>query len=77
MSRESKWEYFKAIYQRYHQAEKVLRRQILDEFCQVCRYHRKYAIRLLNGPPPRKPNRERRRRRTTYGAPLIGVLSQI
>lgn len=77
MSRGSKWEYFKAIYPRYHQAERVLRRQILDEFCQVCGYHRKYAIRLLNGPPPRKPNRERRCRRATYGAQLIGVLSHI
>ncbi len=77
MSRKSKWEYFKAIYQRYQHASKVLRWQILDEFCQVCGYHRKYAIRLLNGPPPRKPKPERRSRRGTYGAPLIGVLSQI
>lgn len=77
MSRKSKWEYFKAIYQRYQDASKVVRWQILDEFCQVCGYHRKYAIRLLNGPPPRKPKTERRSRRATYGAQLIGVLFQI
>ena len=33
MSRKSKWEYFKAIYQRYQHASKALRWQILDEFC--------------------------------------------
>ena len=54
MGRKSKWEYLKAIYQRYHQAERVLRQQILDEFCQVCGY----AIRLLNGPPPKKPQQK-------------------
>lgn len=54
MSKTSKWEYLKAIYQRYHKASRVSRQQILDEFCQVCGYHRKYAIRLLNGPLPEK-----------------------
>lgn len=77
MSRESKWEYLKAIYQRYHQTERSLRQQILDEFCQVCGYHRKYAIRLLNGPPPQKPKQKQRKRMPTYGPQLIGILSAI
>jgi hypothetical protein len=33
-------------------ASKPLRARILDEFCQVCGYHCKYAIRLLSGPAP-------------------------
>ena len=50
MSQKSKWDYLKAIYFRYQKASKPLRARILDEFCQVCGYNRKYAIRLLNGP---------------------------
>jgi hypothetical protein len=37
---------------------------MLDEFCQVARYHRKYALRLLNGPLPAVRPRARRRRPT-------------
>ena len=55
MSQKSKWEYLKAIYTRYRKASKKLRALILNEFCQVCGYNRKYAIRLLNGPAPQKP----------------------
>jgi hypothetical protein len=56
MSGKSKWDYLKAIYLRYKKASKPIRSRILDEFCQVCRYNRKYAIRLLSGPAPQKPN---------------------
>jgi hypothetical protein len=77
MSRKSKWEYFKAIYHRYHQATKVVRRQILNEFCQVCGYNRKYAIRLLNGPPPQKNKPRSRRRPTLYGPQVISLLAAI
>jgi len=77
MSRKSKWEYFKAIYNRYQQAEKAIRRQILDEFCATCGYHRKHALRLLNGPPPQKSPKPLRARIPTYGAQVIGVLSSI
>ena len=54
MSEKSKWDYLKAIYYRYKKVSKALRARILDEFCQVCGYHRKYAIRLLSGPVPQK-----------------------
>jgi hypothetical protein len=57
MSHASRWDYFKAIYGRYRRADRKSRQTMLDEFCTVTRYHRKYALRLLNGPPP-----ERRRR---------------
>jgi len=77
VSQKSKWEYLKAIYQRYHQVSKALRHLILNEFCQVCGYNRKYAIRLLNGPPPQKPKPRQHRRKTIYGHQLISLLTAI
>jgi ABC-type cobalt transport system substrate-binding protein len=62
MGGDSKREYLAAIRQRYLQASKEEKGLILREFCEVCEYHRKHAIRLLNqrqrGPtkrPGRKP----------------------
>jgi hypothetical protein len=78
MSGKSKWNYLKAIYFRYRKASKLLRSRILDEFCQVCRYNRKYAIRLLNSPAPQKPNTAPAKgRRPTYGTKVIGALATI
>lgn len=77
MSQKSKWEYLKAIYSRYRKASKKLRALILNEFCQVCGYHRKYAIRLLNGPAPQKPTARHKTRPPSYPAKVISVLSLI
>ncbi len=77
MSRQGRWEYLKAIYPRYRQTSRVEKRQILDEFCQVTRYHRKSALRLLNGPLPARPPRRPRRRSPTYGTRVIQVLAAI
>lgn len=51
MSRQGKWEYLKATYALYHQAPSAEKSRTLDEFCQARGYHRKSALRLLNGPP--------------------------
>ena len=51
MGQKAKWEYFRAIYERYHQADWKWKHAILNEFCVNSGYHRKYAIRLLNGSP--------------------------
>ncbi len=67
MSLKGKWEYFRAIYQRYHKADWKSKQAMLNEFCLNTHYNRKYAIRLLNGPPPEKVRRARRQRRATYG----------
>ena len=77
MSQKSKWDYLKAIYFRYQKASKPLRARILDEFCQVCGYNRKYAIRLLSGPAPQKTKTHPKRRRPTYGAKMISALAAI
>jgi len=77
MGQKSKWEYFKAIYTRYRKASKEIRALILNEFCQVCGYNRKYAIRLLNGPAPQKSTALRKTRSPSYPAKVISVLSLI
>jgi hypothetical protein len=60
MSPTSKSEYFKSIYKRYQAASSSGKGRILDEFCQNCRYNRKYAIRKLNRGPLRRLKRKRR-----------------
>jgi hypothetical protein len=80
MSHRSRWEYFRAIYARYRQADRKLKQVILNEFCANTGYHRKYAIRLLNGPPPgrARPGRVRRRSRSpSYGAAVMSVLQAV
>jgi hypothetical protein len=78
MSGKSRWDYLKAIYVRYQKVSKHLRARILDEFCQVCGYNRKYAIRLLNGPAPQKSKvASPRGRRPRYGTKVIMSLTAI
>lgn len=56
MDNKARREYLARIKSRYRKASRKAKKQILDEFCAVCGYHRKHAIRLLNGKtkPPRK-----------------------
>jgi hypothetical protein len=48
MGKNERQAYLRAIRSRYRRARKKVKVTILDEFCSVCRYNRKYAIRLLN-----------------------------
>ena len=50
MSLTSKKEYLRRIHGRYQRAGREHKSKILDEFCAVCGYHRKFALRLLNRP---------------------------
>jgi hypothetical protein len=79
MKRTSRRDYLQRIYQRYRDARSSAKGHILDEFCANCGYHRKYAIRLLNGAPPEsKPvSRPRRRRKVSYGAQVISILEAV
>jgi hypothetical protein len=51
----------------------------LSEFCANTGYHRKYAIRLLNGPQPERRLMAggRRRRRVSYHAETLAVLTTV
>lgn len=53
MSSPSKREYLYSIRIRYQTSPKGVKTMILDEFCRVCAYDRKYAIRLLHSKPHR------------------------
>ena len=70
-------EYLRAIYERYHRSSTAKKGPILDEFCRICDYHRKYAIRLLNGPRPEAHPRPRRSRGPSYGRLVIQALAQL
>jgi hypothetical protein len=76
VSAPAKREYVQAIYQRYRRAARPEKQRILGEFCQVAGYHRKHAIRLLNGPAPGAA-RPPQRRATTYTAASIAALRAI
>ena len=78
MSYRSKREYFERIYWRYQQACKREKTQILNEFCRVCGYNRKYAIRKLHGPPPgERKARPRKPRGYTYAKQVISILESV
>ncbi|MDI6773738.1 MAG: integrase [bacterium] len=70
-------EYLRAIYDRYRRSSAAAKGKILDEFCRVCDYHRKHAIRLLHGPRPAARPWPRRPRGPSYGRAVIQVLAQI
>jgi hypothetical protein len=61
--------YLEAIRSRYHQAGRAGKSTILDEFCAVCGYQRKYAIRLLGAAPT--PSRQRPGRPSPYRHPQL------
>jgi hypothetical protein len=54
MSAPARWELWKATPAHYRSAPRASKGRILDEFCRATGYHRKYALRLFNGAPPRR-----------------------
>ena len=61
----SRMQYLQSIYTRYHRATKKEKSRILDEFCKVCDFHRKHALRLLGKSRP-MAQRPKIRRRPTF-----------
>lgn len=62
MGKNERYAYLEAVRGRYRDADREHKSIILGEFCQVCGYNRKYAIRILNrrrervkGRPGRRP----------------------
>lgn len=62
--------YLEKIYKRYHKADRATKAKILDEFCEVCDYHRKHAIRLLKKQRRGKKiiSKQKRGRKISYEA---------
>ena len=61
MSLAEKRVYLEAIKRRYRLASRAQKSRILDEFCAVCRYNRKYAIRVLGRRRLKKRNKPGRK----------------
>jgi hypothetical protein len=78
LGNQGRWEYLRAIYGRYRTAGRKVKQMILSEFCANTGYHRKHAIRLLNGlRPEQRPARPKRRRRLTYSQETLAVLTAV
>ena len=76
MGQREKSAYREAIRPRYATASKAEKKRILDEFCAVCGYNRKYAIRLLGRR--RSRHKAKRGRKTQYADPaLLAALEAI
>ena len=74
MSPVARKEYVQAIVARYQQAGRKEKGRILDEFCRICGYHRKHAIRTLRPAKHRQPARRKPGRTSRYRTPAIMVV---
>lgn len=78
MARQSKREYLRSIHERYRRAGRAEKTAMLEEFCKVCGYNRKYAIWLLKRPlSPSKAVRRRTARCATYSKASITMLAKV
>jgi len=73
----SRREYLRAIWDRYRRSKPDQKGKILDEFCRICGYNRKYAIGLLNRPRPTDRPQRRKSRGSSYGRSVIDVLASV
>lgn len=77
MGKTERQAYLEAIRSRYREADRRGKAVILDEFCSVCGYNRKYAIRLL-GKKQKSPPRRKRGRKSIYDSvELLTALKRI
>jgi len=77
MGKNERQAYLEAIRSRYRNAGKKTKVTILDEFCAVCEYHRKYAIRLLNLTGKPKKKRRAGRKPVYASAEFLTALKRI
>ena len=77
MGKEQRRQYLASVHRRYRRAGRHGRARLLDEFCEDSGYHRKYAIRLLNGPPPDLVPKKRGPRGVFYGKRVVQALIEI
>jgi hypothetical protein len=76
MSNLAKKEYLQEIKKRYFLASKSDKTFILDEFCTVCGFNRKYAIRLIRKKVTH-PNRKKGRHKKYHSLALISFLKDL
>lgn len=76
MSSSAKKEYLEEIRKRYFTSTKAEKSLILDEFCQTCRFNRKYAIRLISKKQHR-PNKRKGRPKKYHSTAIINFLKDI
>jgi hypothetical protein len=77
MSTKSKRELLSTVSPRYVLATAADKTRILDEFIATTGYHRKYALELLNHPPPPRLPAGKRPRAKTYTLAVQRVLVQL
>jgi hypothetical protein len=78
MARQSKREYWRSIHKRYRQGQRTEKTAMLEEFCKVCGYNRKYAIWLLSRPLSNGAARRRViLRSATYSKASIATLAKV
>lgn len=75
MGKKARKEYLAAIRGRYRKAGRKEKGAILREFCAVCGYNRKYAIRILGKKA--KPASKKTGPRPLYDAPVIAHLKAL
>jgi hypothetical protein len=73
MSTTTKYELLETLRSKYKTASKTIKKQILNEFCSLCEFNRKYAIRLFNSSVTVKSieNLTRRGRKKVYDQPIL------
>jgi len=69
--------YLQAIVRRYRRANRAAKGVILDEFCSVCGYNRKYAVRILNHPPSSSSKKHIGRKPVYRGYEFLIALKRI
>lgn len=77
MRLELRMKYLEKIWGDYQKAGKKEKGHMLQEFCRVCGYHRKYAIRLLNGPLERERGNPPPHRRYVYSPRTLSILEKV
>src|SRR6266480_4718085 len=77
MARQSKREYLRSIYERYRGGRRTEKTAMLEEFCKVGGYNRKYAIGLLSRPLKARVPRRPTPRSATYSKASIVTLAKV
>lgn len=73
MNKMSKREYLIQLKKKYWRSGRGQKTQLLDDFCEFTKYHRKYALSLLNKPLPKRWKRYQPRAKK-YNQPVVDAL---